>query len=447
MTDRAAVIERCGREDVDFVRLRHVDNAGVVRGRTVDADDIDDVLESGVNMAQIIQAFTSLDRPAAGSPFGAAGEARLVPDPETFQVLPYADRTAAMMVDKYTVDKERWGADARTVLGEFLADFEYTPSTAFESEFYLAREGEDGLEPFDESLVFTDDGMQRAHHVVTDMIDALEAQGMSLARYYAEYGPGQQELVVDHNRGVAAADDQVAYKQTVKAIAREHGLAATFSPKPFPEGPGSGCHIHLSLWDGEDNVFYDEGSDSAYGITDTCRQFVAGVLEHAPALVALTAPSVVSYKRLQPHMWASAFTAWGLDNREAMVRVPSSQWDDPESTTRIELKAADNTANPYLALLGLLAAGRDGIERELDPGEPVEQDPGALSAAEREERGIERFPETLGEALDALAADSVLAGAMGDTLHEAYLAVKRDEWNEASSTATEWEAENFNRQF
>ncbi len=295
--------------------------------------------------------------------------------------------------------------------------------------------------------MFTDDGMQNAHDVITDMIDALEAQGMSLARYYAEYGPGQQELIIEHSRGMRAPDEQVAYKQTVKAIARKHGLTATFSPKPYPDGPGSGCHIHLSLWDGETNVFYDDSDDSAYGISDTCRQFVAGVLEHAPALLALTAPSVVSYKRLQPHMWASAYTAWGLDNREAMVRVPSSQWNDPESTTRIELKAADNTANPYLALLGLLAAGQDGIERGLDPGEPVEQDPGALSPAEREERGIERFPETLGEALDALEEDSVLAAAMGETLHEAYLAVKRDEWNEASSTATEWEAENFNRQF
>ncbi len=448
MPDTEDVVERCQQDDLDFVRLRHVDNGGVVRGRTVDADDIESVLESGHNMAKIIQAFTALDVPAASGPFGAAGEARLIPDPDTFRTVPYADRTAAMMVDKYTVDGDRWGADGRTVLGDFLDSFPYDPSVSFESEFYLTRETEDGdLTPFDDALVFTDDGMQNAHDVVTDMIDALTAQGMSLSSYYAEYGPGQQELIMEHSAGLQAPDEQVLYKQTVKAVARQHGLRATFSPKPFSELPGSGCHIHLSLWDGDENAFYDSAADSAYGITETCRQFIGGILEHAPALLALTAPSVVSYKRLQPHMWSSAYTAWGLDNREGMVRVPSSQWDDPESTTRIEIKPADNTANPYLALLGLLAAGQDGIERELDPGDPLNQDPGALPAAERADRDIERFPETLGEALDALEEDAVLAEAMGETLHEAYMAVKRNEWNEASSTATEWESENLNTQF
>lgn len=441
------VVNACKEGDVDLVRLLHVDNAGIVRGRVVDAQDIEDVLETGTNMAKVMQSFTSFNRPAEPGPFGPVGEARLIPDPETFQVLPYAERTAVMLVDKYAVDGERWDADARTVLGDFLDDFEYTPSTAFESEFYLIRETEEGLEPLDDTGCFTADGMQSAHDVILTMVDALKAQDMSLEVYYPEYGPGQQELIVAHDRGLRAPDNQVLYKQTVKAVAANHELKATFSPKPFPEGPGSGCHIHVSLWDGDTNVFFDPESDSPYGISEMCRYFIGGLLEHAPALVALTAPTVVSYKRLQPHSWASAYTAWGYDNREAMVRVPSSDWEDRARTTRIELKAADNTANPYLALLGILAAGQDGLERELDPGDPVDVDPDSLSTQEQRERNIERLPETLGEAIAQLEQDEVLQEAMGKTLFGAVVASRRAEWTEATRTATEWDVTKYTRQF
>jgi glutamine synthetase len=443
MVGEGEVIEKCTDGDVDLVRLLHVDNAGVVRGRVVDGDDIKDVLESGTNMAKVMQSFTSMNRPAPEGPFGAVGEARLIPDPETFRELPYADRTAVMLVDKYT----GVGVPAVALDRVLVDEFEYTPSTAFESEFYLLRETDDGPEPIDESGCFTADGMQSAHEVVLDMVEAIEAQGMSLEVYYPEYGPGQQELVVDHDRGLLAPDNQVLYKQTVKAVAAAHDLKATFSPKPLSGGPGSGCHVHVSLWDGDSNVFSDPDADSAYGISDTCRHFIGGVLEHAPALVALTAPTVVSYKRLQPHAWASAFTAWGFDNREAVVRVPSSQWEDRAKTTRFEFKAADNTSNPYLALLGLLAAGRDGIEREFDPGEPVTVDPASLSADERSERGIERLPETLGEAIAELEADEVLADAMGETLFEAFVSSRRAEWTEATTTANDWDVETYTRQF
>ncbi|KZN23374.1 hypothetical protein A4G99_15285 [Haladaptatus sp. R4] len=169
------------------------------------------------------------------------------------------------------------------------------------------------------------------------------------------------------------------------------------------------------------------------------------MLAHARALVALTAPSVVSYKRLQPGSWASAYTAWGLDNREAMVRIPSAQWENAAATTRLELKAADNTANPYLALLGVLAAGRDGIERGLDPGEPLDVDPGSLSESERERRGIERLPQSLGEAIDELEADTVLSDAMGDDLHRTYVAVKRATWTDAATAVTDWDVETYTR--
>lgn len=443
------IVQQCEGNDIDFVRIFYVDSGGVTRGRVVPADDIVSFLTEGVNFAQVQQAFTALDYPVPDTDIsGPEGEVRLVPDAETFTPIPYADRTAAMLGSFQTLDGEPWAFGTRAQLEAFLEDFEYQPTAAFESEFYLGRRDDEGnLQPFDESGCFAADGMQSAHEVVVEMIDAIEAQGMDLAIYYPEYGPGQQELVVKHEDGIAPADNHALYKQTVKAVAQAKGVEATFLPKPFQEKPGSGCHLHLSLWDGNENLFFDEGTESRYGLSETGRHFIGGVLEHGRALVGLTAPTVVSYKRLQPHMWASAYTAWGKDNREGMVRVPSSAGENPEASTRIEYKAIDNTANPYLAMLGLLAAGMDGVERELDPGAPVQQDPDTLSDSERADAGIERYPETLGEALDVLEADSVLRSALGDGLLDSYLAVKRAQWEEFNSSVTDWEVSNLRGPF
>lgn len=443
-----SVIETCGSEEVGLVRLLYVGNDGVPRGRVVDADEIESTLTSGINLSSAMQSFNSLDHLAPDGTYGAAGEVRLIPDPETFHVLPYANRSAVMLCDLYALNQTPWKADPRSALASYLADLPYESSVAFESEFYLTRETEEGdTIPFDDSLCFAADGMQSANDIALDMTDALKAQGMTIVAYYPEYGPGQQELVVEHVPGMQAADNHVLYKQTIKGVASNHDANATFVPKPFPEAAGSGCHIHVSLWSDGENAFYDSDSEGQYSLSETARHFIGGVLDHAPALVALTAASVMSYRRLRPHMWASAFTCWGQDNREAVARVPSSQWDDPSETTRIEFKPADNTANPYLAELGLLAAGMDGVEREVDPGEPVNEDPAEISTAERDKRGIQRLPDTLGRALDELETDDVLADAMGESLFRSYLEVKRSQWDEFASTVTDWELDEFTRAF
>lgn len=446
MVDELTITRAIDRHDVDLVRLLFVNNSGVPRGRVLDAGDISSALENGANLTKGMQSFTALDALVGDGQFGAVGEIRLVPDPETFTVLPYADRTAAMLCDMYELDGTPWNADPRSRLSAFLDDLDAVPSASFEGEYYLVREGEDGPEPFDESACFAVDGMDSAHEVILDTVDALKAQGLGLSNYYPEYGPGQQELVIEHDEGVAAADNHVLYKATVGAVAKAHGVDATFAPQPFPGLPGSGCHVHYSLWDDGENVFADDGDDR-YGLSAVGRSFVAGVLEHAPALVALTAPTVQSYDRLQPGMWASAFTAWGHDNREACVRVPSSDWHDRTATTRIEFKSCDNTANPYLVLLGLTAAGMDGVERDLELGEPVQRDPAALSEEERADRGVERLPTTLAEALDELEEDDVLEEAMGETLHRSYLEVKRSEWEASVDEDGEWEADYLLRAF
>jgi len=449
MSLKSEVVNQCTDGSIDLVRIFYLDSSGVVRGASVPADEVESYLTEGVNFARTQQAFSVLDYPVAGTDVSApVGEVRVVPDPETFTPLPYAERTAAMVGSFRTLDGELWEYGPRARLEAYLEDFPFTPSSSFEGEFYLGRRGEEGkLTPFDESGCYAADGMQSAHHIVLDMIDSLRAQDMDLALYYPEYGPGQQEIVIKHERGIQSADNNILYKQTIKAIAAEHGVEATFMPKPFPEKPGSGAHLHLSLWDGDKNLFFDANKQSRYAISEMAKHFIAGVLEHSNALVALTAPNVVSYKRLQPQMWASAYAAWGEDNRETMVRVPSASARNPEGSTRIEYKAIDNTANPYLAILGLLAAGMDGIERELDPGKPIKQDPHALSDAEREERSIDRYPETLQEALDALKMDDVLRDALGEGLLETYLTIKREQVTEFNSSVTDWEITNLRGPF
>jgi glutamine synthetase len=202
---------------------------------------------------------------------------------------------------------------------------------------------------------------------------------------------------------------------------------ASLAPKPFADQAGNGCHIHLSTWDaqGERNLMAVEGKPNV--LSDFGRHWIAGVLKHLSGLVALTAPSYNSYRRLQPHMWSSAFRCWGLDNREASVRIASVLWDEAQPSLNMELKPSDNTNNPYLALGGLIAAGLDGVENRLDPGEPMKIDPGTLSDAERARLGVDRLPASLAAAADALERDELLMGALGDLLSRTFLAVKRSE--------------------
>jgi glutamine synthetase len=269
--------------------------------------------------------------------------------------------------------------------------------------------------------------MTTAAPVMDEIVAALEAQRIPVEQYYPELGHGQQELSIGHAPALEAADRQVFYRETVRAVAHRHGLWASLAPKPFVDQAGNGAHIHFSLWDeaGRRSRMYDPRG--RYGVSTLGYHFIAGILDHLPALLALTCPSVNSYRRLQPHFWSSAYTVWGPDNREAAVRVPSTFPSDRAGSTNAELKASDSSSNPYLGLGGLLAAGLDGVRRKLEPGQPVLVDPGALSDRERRDRGIQRYPTTLREALDRLDADAVLMGALGPTLARAYLAVKRSE--------------------
>jgi glutamine synthetase len=356
---------------------------------------------------------------------------RLVPDPGTFAVLPYDRRQARLICDLVTLEGELWGAYPRTFLKRTLAraaERGLETQAAFEYEFYLARRTPDGqgFEPWDDSICFGSAGMDSAAPFVDDLVEALVAQGIQPQQYYPELGPGQQELSIRHAPALDAADQNIVVRETVRGVALQHGAVASFAPKPFPGEAGSGMHVHLSLWSGGRNALY--APERPHGLSELGEQFVAGIVEHLPGLVALTCPSVNSYSRLQPNSWSSAYTCWGIDNREAAVRVPSRFRGIEEASTNLEIKAVDGSANPYLALGGILAAGLDGIARTLNPGEPVNVNPATLSETDRRRRGVLRYPTTLAEAIAALEADQVLLDALGPALAREVLAVRRSEW-------------------
>jgi glutamine synthetase len=204
-------------------------------------------------------------------------------------------------------------------------------------------------------------------------------------------------------------------------------MVASLAPKPWADQAGSGAHLHWSIWNTDHTVNLLADAGGPAGLSTLARHAIAGVVAHLPGLLAMTTPSVNSFRRLQPHYWSSAYTAWGIENREAAVRVPTRYWDDEAGSTNLELKASDASANPYISLGGVIAAALDGIERGLDPGDPVNEDPGNLTDAEREKRSIRRFPLTAGEALDELERDAVLTDALGLGLATEYLKVRRAE--------------------
>jgi glutamine synthetase len=387
-----------------------------------------------------MMAMSMLDHLQPVEGMGPVGEVRILPDPATFVTLPYAPGAGAMVADLVQPDGEPWDACARTYLRQAIADLAahgYAATAAFEPEFTLGRReaspdgGPDRLVPVDDSLCYSATGFHQAHDYAVELQRALQAQGMQVENYYPELGHGQQEMSVRHAGALRAADNHVLYRETVRGIAFRRGMWASLAPKPIADQAGNGCHLHLSLRemgpDGQpgEPVFYDAAD--RYRLSETGYRFIGGLLAHLPALTALTCGSVNSYRRLAPQMWSSAHTVYGMDNREAAVRICSPMRDDPAGSVNLELKPSDSSANPYLALGACIYAGLDGIRRKLDPGEAVNVDPATLTDDQRRAVGAHRLPASLAEALDALEADELLMESLGDLRRRAYLAVKRSE--------------------
>ena len=423
------IVQQVDAAGVRLVRFLWCGNDGTVRAKASGRHGLEGRLEDGIGLTVAMQAMNALDQLQPVDGLGPVGEIRVVPDLATFRVLPYAPHSAALLTDHVGLDGEPAAVCQRSFLRRQearLAELGLVLRAAFENEFSLATVVDGQYVPVDSALCFSTIGMTASQDYIDELDAALAAQEIPLEQYYAELGHGQQEISTGHAPARQAADEQLLVRETIRGVAARHGLVASLAPKPWPENAGNGGHVHFSLWEGEHNRFYDRTRPD--GLSELARSFIAGVLAHLPGLCGLAAPSFNSYHRIVPQYWAGAFTCWGYDNREAPVRVASTFRGAEEASTNAELKACDASCNPYLALGGLIAAGLDGVERGLEPPEPVAVDPATISEEERVRRGIVRLASTQAEALDALAADDVLTGALGRGLAEPYLAVRRSEW-------------------
>jgi len=428
------IMQQVQNANLRLVRFLYCDNGGIIRGKATHASKLATRVTEGIGQTLAMQAFTGVETLASVEGMGPIGEFRLIPDPSTFVVLPYVPHTGSMLCDMIRTDGMPWEACPRTFLKRMvarLAEHTMRAETSVEHEFYLAREENNTFIPADNSLCYSSRGLDDQAEVIDAILAALEEEGVSIELFHTELGPSQQELSIRHADVLRAADNVCLVRETVRGVARTFNLLATFAPKPFLDQAGSGAHIHLSLWGTEGsenagkNLFYD--ADKRGGLSQTGTYFIGGVLKHIRGLVAITCGSPNSYRRLLPHYWSSAYGAYGFDNREGAIRVPSVFKGREADSINLELKCADHSGNPYLAMGALIAAGLDGIVHQIDPGAPQEIDPGNYSDEERERRGIRRLPTSLDEALDELERDEVLTEAMGPLLASSYIAVKRSE--------------------
>ncbi len=431
--DVAGIDRVLAEADAGAVRLTRVlwcGNDGTVRAKAAATPTLRSRMVGGIGLTRAQQAQNALDGLAEVPGMGPVGEMRLIPDPTTFRLLPYAPRTAGVLADMVDLSGSPEPACPRGFLRRMesrLADHGLSCVAGFESEFVLAREGPAGWEPIDRSPCFSTAGATASQDFMDALLAMLDAQGIGVESCYAEGGAGQNEIALAPGPALRAADEQVLVRETLRGLAPALGLAASVAPKPWQRSAGNGLHVHLSLRDRKDrNVLGDPAAD--HGLSRISGSLVAGLLAHLPGLCAITAPSAGSYRRLVPRAWAGAWRCWGHDNREAAVRACSPFAGREEQTSTVEYKPSDASASPYMTLGALIAAGLDGIERGMTPPDPVGVDPATLSDAERAERGIAALPRTPAEALDALEADGVLLSALGNDLARSFIAVRRSEW-------------------
>jgi glutamine synthetase len=421
---------------VQAVALAIVDNAGVTLVKTVPIGRLEEAAKFGIGLSPVFSVFLVDDQMTSSEHIGGpTGDTRLIPDVGATVALSASPGWALAPVDQRDQEGEAYPACGRTFAKRMLdrlASFGLELRGAYEMEFFLGRRDRSGVEPEPDPIpahtgpAYSAIVLADVEPFATDLIRAFESQGTGVMQFHPEYSTGQLELSVPHRTGIAVADTNLVVRHTIRAVARNHGFAASFAPVVFAGLVGNGQHIHLSLWNRSGrNMFH--GGRGPEGMTREADAFTAGVLEALPALTAVTAPSVASYERLRPHRWAGPWAVWGRENREAALRFVMGMVGSRPEAANLELKSMDASANPYLALGAIVAAGIDGLEREATLPEPVRVDPASIPAAERRSLGVRRLPSSLGAAIRELERSSVLRAAMGDVLFDAFLATRRGE--------------------
>lgn len=433
--DAAGLLRRVAADGVRLLRFQYCDPSGVIRGKQAHAARLPGAVRAGLGLTRAQNAINVFDDLVPIPDLEPVGELRIRPDPATYVRLPWLDGVGSVLCDQVGHDGQDWGCCPRAFLRRAVARADAAGirvRAAFENEFYLAERTAEGPRPWGDGPVYSSAGLDRAAPVMNDIADALVEQGLVVEQVINEYGPGQQEISIRYDDALTAADNQLRLRDTVRGVAEvRHGLLASFAPRPFADAIGSGAHVHFSLWD---TAADPEGRNLTGDPEDPFepsapgRAFLAGVLDHLPALVALTCPSYLSYERLRPSAWAGSTVSWGYDNREAALRVVSPFLGREQESANAELKACDGSCNPYLALGGLVLAGLDGLHRGLDLPEPAGHDPASLTAEQARRCGVTPLPATQQAALAELERDEVLMDGLGDLLGRCVLATRRAEF-------------------
>jgi glutamine synthetase len=422
-TMRAELAER----GVVGVATTWVDNSGVTRVKAVPLAKLESAARWGIGASPVFDAFLPDDMIVAGRVAGGpVGDLRLHPDLDRLVVLSAQPGWAWAPAVRYRQDGEVHPQDQRTAALNAvtrLAEAGYTAKMAFEIEWALSTTTPE-FTPAATGPAYGYTRLIEQSDYLRELLVALDEQGVAVDQIHPEYGAAQYELSVAAEGPVEAADTMVLVRETIRALSARRGLFASFSPKVLAEGVGNGGHVHLSLWRGEQNIF--TGGDGLYGMHREAERFTAGVLDHLPASLAVGAPAPASYLRLIPSHWAGAFQVWGLENREAALRLVTGSPGNPDAAN-LEVKAYDLSANPYLVVAVVIAAGLHGLASSTPLPEPVNVDPASLSESEFESLGIVALPHTLAEATDAFEADDVLAAALGAELATTIVDLRRAE--------------------
>ena len=440
--NKDVLLNRVKEDQVKFISLQFTDVTGSVKSVDIPVNQLDEALEGGVWFdGSSIEGFARIQE----------SDMRLVPDGSTYAVLPWSPvelRRARVYCDIYQPDGSPFPGDPRSLLKatlEKLSERGWTYNVGPEPEFFLFRHnGPENIHPVPHDVggYFDFSANDDAVRVRTELMDALAGMGLDVEMGHHEVALGQHEIDFQFTDALRTADNILTLKYTIQAIAAQHGLVASFMPKPIFGINGSGMHCHQSLFDGEgNNLFFDP--NGKYHLSPIAFGFIAGQLMHARALAAVVAPTINSYKRLVPGYEAPVYVGWAQINRSALIRIPHYT-PGREKSIRAELRFPDPSANPYLALTVMLAAALDGIERDLPAPEPLNDvNVYLLTEEERTSLNIGELPASLSEALRELDSNQVLKGALGPTVYEAFQRAKWAEVEEYRTRVTDWELERY----
>ena len=423
--------------NIRFLRLQFIDIMGVLKNVEVPASQFEKALDGDIMFdGSSIQGFVRVEE----------SDMMLRPDYSTFVVLPWGDpdnAVARVICDVYTAAGSPFEGDPRYILKRHVKEAQelgFEMMAGVEAEFFLFQRADDGSvtrSTHDAGGYFDLTPVDLGEVARRDIINVLEMMGFEVEAGHHEGAPGQHEIDFKYADAMTTADDLATFRFVVRNIALQHGLHATFMPKPIYGQSGSGMHTHQSLFRDGENAFFDAKAPGQ--MSDVMRWYVAGLLRHARAFCAVTNPLVNSYKRLVSGYEAPVNVAWSHQNRSPMVRVPARR----AKGTRLEVRMPDPSANPYLALAVQLAAGLDGVRNQLEPPEPVDKNIWRLSVRDRRRYRIQELPRDLGEALDLLRKSSFMRATLGEHAFQHFVTAKNQEWREYLVQVHDWEIEQY----